>query len=657
MEKILTTTEKYILYIVLGLFPIFVLSSFPSPYVVPKELLLIGGVCLILLIWVAKMILKGSLTFYVGKFDLPVLAITLAYILSTTLATPNKMEAYLFPGSTTFVIGGALLYFLINQFDHKVKNSGIISLFISSLLLALTILLSSLNIFSKIPQLPDFMKDASYNPMGGAIPTIILLVVTLIFSISIILREREMVKKVFFGASLAVIVFALVVLIYSSLPGHAGSPKFVSTRDSWEVMIDTLKKSPLLGAGPSNYLTAFNLYRPINFNHTDLWQVRFTTASNFYFTLITETGLLGLFAVFMLLLSVSKYLKSEFKNLGDTTNISEKLALVAMLVLFAFLPISPVLIVLLFAVLALFTKAEHKTLHLNVATSETDSSKVMSRIPAIILGLPFIAGVIIVLFYGTKILAAEATFKKSLDALTANDAKKTYDLMNSAINQNPRVDRYHANFAQVNMALASSLAQKKNINESERSTITQLVQQAISEGKATVTLNPSRSANWEILSQIYRSVMPFAQGAGQFTIQTYSQAVALDPINPNLRIALGGVYYSLGDFDNAIDAFRNAVYAKPDLANAHYNLAIAYREKKNYDNAITEMKSVINLVNKNSEDFKVAQQALTDLEAKKTAAKAPAQSSDNLTPPKPAEGNIINPPLELPKEATPPASQ
>ena len=215
--------------------------------------------------------------------------------------------------------------------------------------------------------------------------------------------------------------------------------------------------------------------------------------------------------------------------------------------------------------------------------------------------------------------------------------RKPANLMTSAIAQNPKVDRYHASLAH-GYGFASSLANNlsaqtgKDTIEADKSTITQLIQ-AIGEGKAVAT-NPQRSGNWEILAQIYKNIMSFATGADQFTIQTYTQAIAFDPINPNLRIALGGVYYALGRYDDAIDAFKLAVIAKPDLANAHYNLAIAYREKKNFDNAIAEMNAVLSLVEKDSPDYALAKTELDNLERNKNIKET--VGTQNLNPPQPA---------------------
>lgn len=652
--KLLENLEKYVLYLTLALFPIFVLGNYASPYVIPKEIILIAGISVIIILWVVRMVVRGSLTFSLGKFDFAVLLIAVSTLLSTFLGTPNKMEAYLLPGTSTFVLAGAVLYFVINQFDAKAKKGAAISLFVGALLLSLSVLLTTLGAFSKVPQLPAFVKDSLFNPMGGSLPSAIMLGAFFVFTIGLLIKEGDMIRKLFFGASLAVILFAFIVLVGGMLPGKSGSPKFVDMQTSWEVTIEALKKSPLLGVGPANYLTAFNLYRPVTYNQGDLWQVRFTTASNYYFTDITETGFLGLLALLVLFYGIYKFVGRDMKFGGGAEKIGdslEKLALILLVVTFAVLPVAIALVISLFELLALFSKSEGKIVKLNVASS--DNGFVSSRIPAVIVGLPFLAGIAAVVFFGSKVLAAEATFKMSLDALTKNDAKGTYDLMAKAINENPKVDRYHASFAQVDMALASSLASKKNITDADRSTITQLVQQAISEGKNTVTLNPTRSGNWEILAQIYRSIMPFAQGADQYTIQTYTQAIALDPTNPNLRIALGGVYYALGQFDNAISAYKLATLAKPDLANAHYNLSIAYREKKDYDNAITEMNTVLSIVAKDSQDYQTAKAALDDLQKRKATA---VGSSENLQAPQKNAATNVKPPITLPQEATPPAT-
>lgn len=100
MVRTLENIEKYILYAVILLLPITALPISPNPFVVPKIAILVFGVGLILLVRAARIILEGHLSFSAGKFDFPVLLLAFAYILSAILRTPNKMEAYLLPGTT-----------------------------------------------------------------------------------------------------------------------------------------------------------------------------------------------------------------------------------------------------------------------------------------------------------------------------------------------------------------------------------------------------------------------------------------------------------------------------------------------------------------------------------------------------------------------------
>jgi len=370
---------------------------------------------------------------------------------------------------------------------------------------------------------------------------------------------------------------------------------------------------------------------------------------------------LGVTALIFIVLGVYRRFGKIFgKNKNEFTNKTFKenailISLVVLLISFVFFAAVQSHIMLLFILLALSSQGRRIKLNLSAQTTDENnmlSSSLATRLPAFLVSVPVIVALVVFAVFSSRALVAEATYKKGLDALIQNDGATTYELLRQAINTNPYVDRYHASYSQINLALANSIAQNEDITDQDRETITQLIQQAIREAKATVTLNPQRAGNWEVLARTYQAIAPFAQGADQFTIQTFNQAVALDPINPNLRISLGGTFYALGDYDNAIDAFKLAVLAKPDHANAHYNLAFAYREKGEIEKAISEMTIVLSLANKESSDYELARTELENLEARRPATEA--EGTENLVPPQEAEEPVIEPPLELPEDAEPP---
>ncbi|MGA3292324.1 MAG: tetratricopeptide repeat protein [Candidatus Microgenomates bacterium] len=630
--------EKYLLFIGVSLFAVFVFPRFPSPYIVPKEIFAAVIISLVLILCSVRSIIKGESPLFIGKFDLGVALFALVYILAAAFMTPNKMEAFFYPGTVTFVIISVLFYFLINQLDKKGKDLILIGIFASGIFLSISILFTELGLFAKIPFLPSFIKDSGFNALGNWLPSVIYLTALLPIGIGLIIKDKDIVKRIFYGVASTVIVFGLVVAVVTILPGKAQSPILPDIQTSWEVAVETLKVSPILGIGTGNYLTAFNLYRSVSYNMTNLWQIRFSSSDNFYFTLLTEAGFAGLAALIILMIEIYNKFKTDL-----TKKYWEEISVIVIFVLFLVFPSASALLFLLMVLLAIFSGSEEKKI--NIA---------MSRIPSAIVTIPVFLGIIALGFFGTKAVAAEITYERSLVALTNNDAKGTYTLMTQAVTQNPYVDRYHASLAQVDMALATSIASNQNLTDTDRSTITQLIQQAINEGKANVTLNPERSGNWESLGQIYRSIMSFAQGADQFTIQAFIQAIALDPTNPNLRIELGGAYYALGRYSDAIDSFKLATLAKSDLANAYYNLAIAYRENKDYDNAITAMNTVLTLVDKNSSDYTLAKSTLDNLQKNKPVTTTSSTQGNLTTPEK--QTTTVKPPLTLPSEATPPAT-
>lgn len=650
MMKILEIAKKYTIYLTILLLPLVVFPLFANPFATSKILILAYGVCIALLLKAAITLVRGSLEISIGKFDLGVYLLAIAYTVSSIVRTPNKMEAFFLPGTATLVIASSLLYFLINDLKKKEKKTAAVFLLVSGILTSLISLLSFSQILAKIPQLPIFMKDTLFTTMGGYLPVAVFLVALLPMGASFLISEKEGAKKLFWTVSLIVVILGLGISVFNILPGKNTAPRLPSFATSWSISVDTLKESPFLGMGPGNYLTAFNRFRPLSYNQTDLWNVRFTSARNLYLTVLTETGFLGAIAILLVLIGVYRHAISNKKRFLTFKGVksSSFVSLVLLLFILLFFSASQTALFLLFVLLAL--GQETKEISLNLSAQGTDSP-IASRLPTILISVPVILALVAFGYYGSRALAAEATFKRSIDALTKNEGVTTYNLMRQAINLNPFVDRYHGSYAQVNLALAQNIAQNEQLTDQDRDTITQLIQQAIGEAKAVVTLNPQRAGNWELLARTYQSILAFAQGADAFAVQSYSQAVALDPTNPDLRIALGSLHYALGQYDEAIRTLELATLAKPDHANAHYNLAVSFREKGEIEKAINEMTTVLSLVDRDSQDYEIAKAELENLE--KRRGETVEEAGETLTPPQGQE-QVIKPPLELPEGAEPP---
>jgi tetratricopeptide (TPR) repeat protein len=366
--------------------------------------------------------------------------------------------------------------------------------------------------------------------------------------------------------------------------------------------------------------------------------------------LLTIGGLVSLGAYFLLLLKTARvWLKTYLQKRNDHLFLALLMGMVTLLIIQLLLPPSFLILTLTFLFLALLAldQAKEEVIFL--------PSKNLSLI---VLGLA--TGLVIVVFYvWGRAYAADFYFRKSLNALTQNQGAQVYNYQIKAINYNPYSSLYHRTYSQTNFALANSIASQGELSDQDRTNITQLIQQAIREAKIAANLNPSDATNWENLAQIYRNLINFAQGADEWATAAYRQAITTDPLNPRIRLNLGGLFYTLQDYETATRQFENSVNLKPDYANGYYNLAAAYRERGMYQEAYLSMQAAASLIPIDSADYQKAKNELDELakllppEATPSAQQAPTEAEEVLTEPQPLPTSAVEPPIELPEEAGP----
>ena len=201
----------------------------------------------------------------------------------------------------------------------------------------------------------------------------------------------------------------------------------------------------------------------------------------------------------------------------------------------------------------------------------------------------------------------------------------TYQYLQKAEQINPEIDLYRVDMAQTNFALANALAIQKgpsqanpqgSLTDSDKKTIQTLLSQSINEGRVSVVLSPRSSRNWEVLASIYKNITGVAQNALAFSLDAYSGAIQRDPLNPALRLSVGGIYYSAKNYDLATRFFTDAINLKTDYANAYYNLSLAFKDKGDLQNAALVANQLIILLQKNnpnSADLKAVQKYFNDL--------------------------------------------
>ena len=627
------------------LLPFFFLPITSEFYDFNKQALVIFLALASLLLLTGSFVAERQVTLTFSPFGLPILAILVSLVLSTVFRSPNRLDALIDPGQVGTYLGLAVIFFCAINFIRTKSQLDIFStsLAVSAALLGLITILWTSGLAAKIPLISNiqFLNSVTWSPTGSPLATLSLFMAFLPFLALQLIRE----KTFNFKSLLLAVCFALILTASGLLIYRSDRPIFLSHRFSWAIALESLKVSPFLGTGPGSYLADFTQFRPVTYNLTPNWSVRFTSASNYYLHLLATLGLLGTVAYLWLIYRAAAALKK-----------SGSLQLVPVLVIFAtqlFLPAYFIQTVFLFLFLILAVASlklagssliQESSVDIVAASSKSSFLPIISLILAIATALP--AG-----YFFARSYLAEVLFQAALTAAAKNDGKATYETLIKAISANPYRDSYRVVYSQTNLLLANSLASNPaaaGLTDADKNTITQLVQQAIREAKNAVAVNPAQVANLENLAGVYRNLLNFAQGADAWTVASYRQAIALDPVNPNLRIALGGVLYAQKNYDDAIRLFQQAVDLKPDLANAHYNLAAAYREKGERPQAVASLETVLTLVDKSSADYTKVAQELADLNA---APATPAASQ--LTQPEPLPTPKVNPPLRLDESLSP----
>jgi len=640
---------KLWLALIIFVLPLLFVPSLFSVYALPKTVLLIVGVLVgwgIVLVQNLKLKVKSPATSY----QLPFIALAAVFIVSSLFQPTAAMRINALTGKTAIIFAGVLLALLIPHLSSSSLILPLSPLSPLSSFLASTVILALISIFQYAGLLSKWiawvpLKQAVWTPTGSILTTLALILVAVVYLVVRLIKNiRE--NQLSISANLFILAL-LVVLILGEVLGILAliesKPLFISPTAAWVVAVEGFKtaKTALLGAGPGNFQIAYRRFRPVIVNNTQAWNFYFNSSFGEYLSLLTEVGILGLLALIWIIFSFRHSERSE------ESSVAFSFPLISLLLLALFIPFDINLWVVFFLLLG-----SGRKLHPLRHSERSEESSVAPSLPLYITLIPPIALITLFIFsswwYG-RALWADALFAKSLSAFDRGEGGNAYNLQVEALRKNPNIDIYHSAYAGTNLALANSLSQQPDLSDQDKQQITILVQQAIREAKAATAINPLLSSNWQNLAGVYRQIIGVAEGAEGWTIESLRQAVVLDPVSPNLRIDLGGMFYSQGDYDSAQRQFEMAVDLKPDHANAHYNLAAAYQKQEKWSRAVLELKTVLSLIEPNTADFNKVQEELKELEKKVPETKAPVAETQ-LQPPQETLPTPPISPIELPEE-------
>lgn len=398
LSNILDRISFWSLFVVIVLLPVFFLPFTQIPIETSKGLLLVLGLVVSIIFWIAARFSDGKIILPKSWLLVSGFGVVLVFLISALFSNTLSVSLFgtMFDVGTFYFILGAFLLMLISSIVLKdIKNAKIVffGLILSS---AVLFLFQSLRLF-----LPDFLSLGvlggktdtilgSWNAFGlfaGFISVMSLFIIEffsvskmakwflgVLIGFSVILsavvnfsltwqllgvfalivfvykisfsyseNQDEGAKRHFPIFSFAVVFISLLFLISGQfiggiLPNSLGLSNIEvrpSLAATMSVTKEALMKDPVLGIGPNNFGKIWAMYKPQVINTTQFWDTSFNSGSGLLPTFASTTGSLGILAwLAFFILFILAGAKSLFSSIKNNTSWGIAVFFVASLYLF-----------------------------------------------------------------------------------------------------------------------------------------------------------------------------------------------------------------------------------------------------------------------------------------------------------------------------------
>ncbi len=566
-----------------------------------SSFLLVSGV-VGLVLWVISMLVEKRVEMKYSKWLVWIVVLFIWSLVSfwkmSSGGQARSMASGLGIGTLTGLVLWSFLWLQVRSEEESKKQMVFLS--ISGLVVGLVSLIVFMIPAAKLPlsipkNNPLISISANWTMVGSLLGEVVLfLVLFLNWLKRLVLKLKEKVEfGDYFKEILASAFFGLMLLLDIYRLIKTGWV-YLDLNSAWVIAVETLKNNPIFGVGIGNFVEAFSRFRPVSFNATSLWSSTFGVSSVGILNMWTELGTVGLVIVGIMTMGIWK--KRSSKGFG----LLLVLGLLALV-----LPPTFMVFVLLFWVMS-NSFGEIKQVKLILPVGEKGFNLMPYLVSLLLLGVFGFSG-----YKVGRAVVADYFWRQSLVATSKNDGSGAYNNQIKAIAINPNLADYRAIYAQTNLALAQNFLtteEGQEVSTENKEKASTLVQQAVREAQAAVSLDQKISAYWVNLASIYRSLVGVVDGTLDWSVQSYQQAAVVDPVNPSVYMELGSMYYGAEDYATAERYFEEAVTNKQDYANAWYNWAYAAKQQNKLQLAVNRMEQALALVPSDSEDYTKAKE-------------------------------------------------
>ncbi len=403
-------------------------------------------------------------------------------------------------------------------------------------------------------------------------------------------------------------------------------PSLASTTD---ILKNTLKTQPILGAGPNHFVNQWLKFRPAEVNNSLFWNTDFNYGIGLIPTFFVTLGLLGaiVWLAFLVLFLILGY-KAIVRPISDPTTryltvVSFMGALYLWVTACVYVP-TITLYALAFVFTGLFLRMAivEKTVALKDISFSKEPKIEFVSVLALVVLLVFALG--LGYTYAEKASAASDYQKSIAQFNTNNDLEAASKSITEAAQISPS-DLYYRTLVQIDIAKMNGIVNRKDLSTDALRTMFQgVLGDAIQNAKTAISTDSSNYQNWLSLGSVYEAVLPLGiNGAYESAHDAYTKALALNSRSPAVFLSLARLDAIARKFDSAKQYLAQALQLRNSYTEAIFLLSQIQVEEGNLKDAITSTQAAaytsandpgiffqLGVLEYNNKDFKAAVSAL-----------------------------------------------
>ncbi len=388
----------------------------------------------------------------------------------------------------------------------------------------------------------------------------------------------------------------------------------------WKGAIDIMRHYPLFGSGVETFAYSYYKYRPVEHNMTSEWDFLYNKAHNEYLNYGATTGIFGLgtyllFITIFIIWFIKTISKSEFLiskqfpnskpqldqlDIRSIRNLSIGLFTGWLSILITnFLGFSVVIIQIFFYLLpAISVLLISHDKFFQTGSSDANNKNSLDKIQIGGLLLFSLLGLFL-LFSLTRMWLADVAFARGYNLDRAGSFADSFGYLKEAITLNPHEILY---YDEISLPAAELSVAAENQKETTLSG--ELRSEAIGASNLAISEAPNNVNFFKTRTRVFYALSALDPKFINDAIISLTTASLLSPTDPKIAYNLGLLYGKISNLDEAIKYLQKSSELKPDYKDAHFALALFYKEAKKPELARQELEFILTKISTDDAEAK-----------------------------------------------------